>query len=326
MVDGPPERDDDDNVKAQDIPVAAKIAGPALIALAVIVAGGTVILLNRDPEANTPEFELLKACLSVIVIAFGGGLATFAFGILQKERDRRQDVAQRDSDRRQDVAQRDSDRRQDEARRDVEIRIDERRRQDEQVSVILNDTLEHWLAVKRIRRELEAATYTGSGASITLDDYDRYLHELNKQQLAFERLTKIAPLLKKIPHLSEPDSLEHLLRRIEDFLNDVVDEYQRSRYVVAKAGKIDLADLAKHTNALPTRIRRPPGGKAPEQRTTLHDFIYQTGKFRRRTTENVGLVVLRLEQALLEPLDLSARPDSKTENEDTSAVRPPRTP
>ena len=321
MVDGPPERGDD-NAKAQDMSVAAKIARPALIVLAVIAASGTVILYNRDPEANTPEFELLKACLSIIVIAIGGGLATFAFGNLQKEHDRRQDDKQRKRDRRQDEAQ-----------RDMEIRIDERRRQDEQVSAILNDTLDHWLAVKRIRRELEATTRTGSGGSITLDDYDRYLHELNKQQLAFERLKKIAPLLdEKIPHVSEPspagksDSLEQLLHDIEEFLNDVVDEYQRSRYVVAEAGKIDLVDLDKHTKALPGRSERPPGGELPAQRTTLHDFIYQTWEFRRRTTANVGLVVLRLEQALLEPLDLSARPDSKTENEDTSAVRPPRTP
>jgi hypothetical protein len=275
--------------------MAAKIAGLVLLGLAVIAAVWTAIVYSWDPEANTREFELLKACSSVFVIAVVGGLATFAFGILQREHDRRQD----------------------EARRDVEIRIDERRRQDEQVSVILNDTLEHWLAVKRIRRELEAATWTGSGASITLDDYDRYLHELNKHQLAFERLKKIAPLLEKIPHVSEPslagnsDSLEKLLHGIEDFLNDVVDEYQRSRYVVAKAGKIDLADLAKHSNALPRRIRRPPGREAPEQRKTLHDFIYATWIFRERTTEDVGLVVLRLEQALLEPLDLSARPKSK---------------
>lgn len=305
MVDGPPERGDDDNAKAQDMSAAAKIARLGLVGLAVIAAIGIAIVYSWDPEANTREFELLKAFFSIIVIAGVGGLATFAFGILQRERDRRQD----------------------EARRDVEIRIDERRRQDEQVSVILNDTLDHWLAVKRIRRELEAATWTGSGGSITLDDYDRYLHELNKQQLAFERLTKLAPLLdEKIPHMSEPNSLERLLRGIEYFLNDVVDEYQRSRYVVAEAGKIDLADLAKHTKALPGRIRRPPWGEVPEQRTTLLDFIYRTGKFRGRTTANVGLVVHRLEQALLDPLDLSAWPDSKTENEGKGAVRPPRTP
>jgi hypothetical protein len=225
--------------RSQDMSVDAKIAGFGLLALAVIAAGATAIVYSMDPEANTPKFELLKALFSVSIVGLVGGLATFAFGTLQRDRDRRQD----------------------DARRDLEIRIDERRRRDEQVSAVLDDTLEHWLAVKRIRRELEAVTSTGSstgglsggrrsfarrpgsGASITLDDYDRYLRELNKHQLAFERLKKIVPLLEeKIPHEPLPagtsDSPEQLFHRIEDFLNDMVDEYQRFRYVVAKAGRL----------------------------------------------------------------------------------------
>jgi hypothetical protein len=103
MVDEPPERGDglsergdDDNAKAQDLSVAAKIARLGLVGLAVIAAGWTAKVYSWDPEANTREFELLKACFSVIVIAVVGELATFAFGILQRERDRRQDEAQRD--------------------------------------------------------------------------------------------------------------------------------------------------------------------------------------------------------------------------------------
>jgi hypothetical protein len=277
---------------SQNMSVSAKIAGLGLLFLGLIAATVTAIVYSWHPEANSRELELLKACFSVVVVAFVGGLATFAFGILQRDRDRRQD----------------------EARRDIERRIDERRRRDEQVSAVLGDTLEHWLAVKRIRRELEAATWTGSSASITLDDYDRYLRKINQHQLAFERLKKIALLLdERIPHITSTnsDSLEKLFYGIEDFLNDVVDEYQRSRYIVANAGKLELADLTAHSNVLPKRVRCPPGSNKPEQRKTLQDFIYETSIFRERGSNDVDEVVHRLEQAILEPLDLSRSPKAK---------------
>jgi hypothetical protein len=270
-----------------------------LLTLALIAAIVAAIVYHAHPSANTREMELLKACFSVLVVAVVGGLATFAFGRLQKERDRRQE----------------------DARRDMERRIDERRRRDEQVTAVLNETLEHWLAVKRIRRELEAATWTGSSASITLEDYDCYLRELNQHQLAFERLMKIVPLLdERIPHVSKQllttkgsDSLEKLFHAIEDFLNDVVDEYQRSRHLVAKRKRLDLADLAAHSNALPARIRCQPGRDKPERRRTLYEFIYETGIFREESADDVKLVIRRLEQAILEPLDLSLTPKAKRE-------------
>ena len=63
------------------------------------------------------------------------------------------------------------------------------------MSAVLDDTLEHWVVVKRIRRELQALMGADSTASITLADYDHYRRTLNEHQLAFERLKKLALLL-----------------------------------------------------------------------------------------------------------------------------------
>src|SRR5689334_17887056 len=97
---------------------AAKLAGLLLLAVAVTAAGVATIVYSWNPQPNSAPFELMKASFSVFTVAVVGGLATFAFGILQRDRDNRQD----------------------EARRYVECCIDERRRRDVQVSVVLDDT------------------------------------------------------------------------------------------------------------------------------------------------------------------------------------------
>jgi len=285
-----------------------------LVVLLAAAMAGAAYFYAQAPAANTREYELLKTCLSVIAVALVGGLATFAFSVVQKERDRRYD----------------------DDKRDLEEQMNARRSRDTAVSELLNDTLTHYLAVKRIRRELEAVTRkagsdqgndTGSvgnsnstaaeklgaaatdasavAATITLEEYDRYMRELNHHQLVFERLKKAAPLLDaRLPHLEDqrtdgtyPDSLEGVFGEVEEFLNDVVDEYQRSRHVVAQSGELSLVDL---TASSAGRKRRPSG----EVKRALRDFIYDTSVFRRESRD-VDRVVRRLESALLEKPDFT---------------------
>lgn len=263
------------------MPGGTMLATIVLLIIALAAGLGALVVYGWDPPANSRELELFKALLSIFTVVILGGLTTFAFNLLLKDRDRRVD----------------------EARRDLERRLDERRRRDEQVSDTLKETLEHWLAVKQIRRELEAVTRTDMDgyplqATITLEHYDHYLRELSKHQLAFEQLKKTAPPLEEKLPRTEPKSvsLSELFNEVEEFLNSVVDEYQRFRHAVAKTGQIKISDLAALSSKREPKADRPP--------RTLHEFLFETTIFRGKAGENVGLVVQRLEHALREPLEL----------------------
>lgn len=162
--------------------------------------------------------------------------------------------------------------------------------------------MEHWFSIKELRRELKAITWDGAHRSISLSEYDEYLRRINRHQLAFERLAKIAPLLDdKIPHVhrgdqrDSSDSLSHLFGDIEEFLNHIIDEYEQSRHLAANGDRIRLGELRNYSGALSKR----------ERKSSLYDFVETTRPFRRSTARNVDLVVARLAQALLEPLKVS---------------------
>lgn len=254
--------------------------GLVLVGLVAALLAG--LLYTSHPSPNTLDYELFKALITVVSVAVVGGFATFAFNSMQKDRDRRIDRQHRD----------------------LERAIDERRRRDELVSATLKETLEHWHAVKQIRREIEAITRKDSSsvpdeATIAIDDYDRYLRELSKHQLAFEHLKKSAPLLeeKLQSARSEEISLSKLFEEVEEFLNSVVDEYQLFRYVTFKKEQVDLRELAALSSKRKPKSSRPP--------RSLYELIFVTSIFRGEAGQNVGRVVQRLESALMEPIALN---------------------
>ena len=158
------------------------------------------------------KVEVAKAALSVLTVAVFGGLATFA---LDRYRMHREDEAARRS--KEEQTERETQTRQDQEasakqirqeqqaaaerirqeenwRREVARLRDARERDDELLRSLLEETLRSYNRVKRLRRLLRAHTEDGSGGAVRLAFYDRYLKDLNDQQLAFEQFKRITPV------------------------------------------------------------------------------------------------------------------------------------
>jgi hypothetical protein len=150
-------------------------------------------------------------------------------------------------------------------RRDVDNRRDERRRQDEVLRSVLEQTITAYHAVKRIRRQLDAETHDGR-LPISLEAYDRHLLALIRHQLVFEGLKRTAPVIdERLTDAARERREGHPLsatlqarfRRIEHYLNDVIDEYRSSRYLVAARGEMPLSSLPKLAGMLDPDNFRP---------------------------------------------------------------------
>jgi hypothetical protein len=268
------------------------------IALGLLALGAVMLALfvySKHPEPGSALFELLKTLYSVVAVAIVGGFAALAYGTIQRGRQALSESAQKARDK-------DAE----EKKRDLEERIDQKRRLDKEVSRVLSETLKHWLEVKRIRRELKAVMAHGTEghASISLQEYDRYFRKLNEHQLAFERLKKLAPFLENrlqaVPAVGEPVSLVTSYTEIEEYLNDLVDEYEKCRHLVVPQGEIAVSELTQYSNSH-HRYRSADG----TQRKTLSEFVAKAD-FRDATERGVDRVVNRLRDVLLQPLDLTS--------------------
>jgi hypothetical protein len=266
------------DARKPNVPRLTIVAGVFLIVLGTVAGLLAWKLYRSDPAANSREAELLKACLGVLSVALVGGIVSAGLLTLQRERDRHYEDARRRADR----------------------LVDQRRRLDGEVRETLNDTLRHYHAVKRIRRELEAVTSDGGSGTIGLEDYDRYMRQLNRHQLGFEQLKRTAPLLeqrlvevlKRAPGEAPPSKpLAEVYASIEDYLNDVIDEYQRCRYLTKADGLVSLAELAGQSSAV--------RGVGRARQATLLEFVFDTSVFRSGAATEVDEVISRLEGALL---------------------------
>jgi hypothetical protein len=139
-------------------------------------------------------------------------------------------------------------------RREVNRIIDERRRQDDLLRSVLEDTLTAYHAVKRTRRLLDAEAGPKHNGPVSIDTYDQYMLSIMNEQLKFEKLMILANLIddSRIPTTPWPEArkedtrkprLVAMFSKIEQSLNDLVDEYKEKRQEVAKAGSIPLSQL-----------------------------------------------------------------------------------
>ncbi len=240
------------------------------IALGLLALGAVMLALfvySKHPEPGSALFELLKTLYSVVAVAIVGGFAALAYGTIQRGRQALSESAQKARDK-------DAE----EKKRDLEERIDQKRRLDKEVSRVLSETLKHWLEVKRIRRELKAVMAHGT------EGHAPFLENR----------------LQAVPAVGEPVSLVTSYTEIEEYLNDLVDEYEKCRHLVVPQGEIAVSELTQYSNSH-HRYRSADG----TQRKTLSEFVAKAD-FRDATERGVDRVVNRLRDVLLQPLDLTS--------------------
>lgn len=162
--------------------------------------------------------------------------------------------------------------------------VDERRRLDDRVRAVFEETVNAYNEVKLVRRLLRAETGPKADPKITRETYTRLLPELCKQQLAFEDLKRSAPLIQTSLQngqvITKPASatLADTYDAIENYLNNIVEEYENSRYSMPKRGARPLVDPGK---------------------ARLREFVYDTQAFQARVSEPVRAVLRHLEEHLL---------------------------
>jgi hypothetical protein len=130
---------------------------------------------------------------------------------------------------------------------------------DEFLVSLLDQAVTAYNAVRSMRRLLDAET-RGEGRHICIDVYDRHLTDLNSQQLVFEGLKKMAPMIEEQRLCPAPISSGSLAEggKIESYLSTVVDEYQATRRIVAAGDGVPLSRLARSTPlSMTMRVSRP---------------------------------------------------------------------
>lgn len=219
----------------------------AILAALVLIATN----LGPGPQANTLPYEASRTSLQVLGVVLVGAFVGMATFVYQQEHQRA---------------------------------VDERRRLDDRVRAVFEETVSAYNAVKLVRRLLRAETGPKADPRITLETYTRLLPDLCKQQLAFEDLKRSAPLIQKSLQngevITKPAcaTLADTYDAIEGYLNNIVKEYENSRYGMPSTGAQSLVD--------PDKAR-------------LREFVYDTQAFRAKIPEPVRGVLRHLEEHLL---------------------------
>src|SRR3712207_2373051 len=222
-----------------------------ILLLVAILAGFTLLATNlgAGPQVNTLPYELSRTSLQVLgVVIVGSFLGLATFGYQQKH----------------------------------QRAVDERRRVDDRVRAVFEETVNAYNEVKLVRRLLRAETGPKGDPKITRETYTRLLPDLCKQQLAFEDLKRSAPLIQTslqngevITKKPAPATLADTYDVIEDYLNNIVEEYENSRYDMPKRGALPLVD--------PSKVK-------------LREFVYDTRVFRDSVSNPVRAVLRHLEE------------------------------
>jgi hypothetical protein len=226
-----------------------------LVCIAAVSLIGLIFAWRGNPSNNTLRFELAKTFMQVLAVAFLGGLATLATFTYQNSRAQENEEVRRAEERKERKQERD--------RHDFENARAERLRQDDQLRLIVEETLNAYNRAKRIRRLLEAETNDGASGCLTLAVYDKYMSDLIEEQLAFERLKRFTPFISderlgQIPAFGtrQPQAetknrtltksfLESSYEEIEKYLNHVIGEYQDKRHTLKDKPGVTLVGFKK---------------------------------------------------------------------------------
>ncbi len=193
--------------RAQWLPVLALIA----VGLLAVICMGIAVAAPGGAVPGTFRYELMQTCLQVIGIAVLGACVSLAVFRLQQYHLEQSKRIWRDRD----------------------LEIDRRTRLDDRIHAFLQETIDAYHGVKRIRRELESLSTRGHGDG---SDYTRLMLRLSDRQLDFESLMwrsrELEPRVADIdPRLAagSESSLQMCYKLVESYLNDLVDDYQKNR-------------------------------------------------------------------------------------------------
>lgn len=261
----------------------------ALVAAFTIILGLFLILFFLRPrvEANTLEYELAKTCLQMSGIILFGAFVTLATFLFQKEWEQRRVDLMKESDNNREDTLRKSDIIREDLRRESDNLRDERERQDLALRAMLNQTLDAYNGVKRVRRILKSQT---GNDTISKDAYEQQLLDLNDQQLTFEHLSRSLETiddrrLRRNPSMASEDGPPYDLKAeyggIESYLNRKIKEFEDNLHHVKIQGTVPLADLKE-----------------------LHLLVTNTEEFKTGISGRFTRIVETLQAALLVPLVL----------------------
>jgi hypothetical protein len=238
-----------------------------IVALGVLALIGLYWASREELTKDTPRYEVWSLCLQIIGVAIVGFIIAMAtFSLQQRHLEKREDAEQEASYQR---------------------RIDDR------VQSLYSQTLNGYNEVKRIRRLLEAEAGPKDAAAIPRKVYSRLLTELCIQQLAFESLADLAPIITsqdtKSDSIALKDgqksaSLAELYGEVEEALNAIVDQYQKNWHLVRDHATVQLD--------------RDPAD--PRSGWGLSAFIYDTAQFKERIRYPLKSVLNAYEARLLE--------------------------
>lgn len=221
--------------------------GPVLAVLAVVGFAG-FILFSVDVEpisrlSETVREEMASKLLQLAVLSVAGAvlaILTFEYQRRQKKAD---DVIREDRER--------QERTEREARQKRETQAREERQRAREAAELLKEMLGRAMTAynmtKGARRMIRARS--GSGR-LGLDDYDRYMAEINSAQLEFERVKRDAKLVKG--RLPGADHMATTARAMEKYLNGLLSEYQKRRHLVDATG-FELAAFSRLSDFIAKR-------------------------------------------------------------------------
>jgi hypothetical protein len=284
--------------------------------IAVVSTIGLVYIWRQDPDpkADVLAIEAAKVLMQVLGVVLMGGLVSYTVAALQLRH--QQDVVERQTNeqrslnertlreqralaarqerstaaaadrlREHNVAESEKERRHRDFERDITQRQDARRRLDALRHDLLEVTIANYNTVKRSRRSLRAAGYREAQgvetaprlADSVQSDCIRELERIIDAELAFERLTKLAPL-------ADVDGLEERYRACEEYLKALFREYEKS-------GRVPQ-----------------PGTSAALTAFVARRYSDETGNFG-AFADTVRTTIQQLHESLLEPIDLGSAPE-----------------
>lgn len=197
-----------------------------LVVLGIVGAVGlTAFWVQKEERIEAEAYaQWLQFCLTTGV---GGGVA-LAIQRLNREHEKRQQREESDRIEQQKTLDRERE---------------ERQRNRTTLRDMYASALAAYNQAKSVRR-LVNAQLTSTGDQISRDTYDEQLRALNEAQLKLEALSRIAKGETRL-FGSRPE-IAASLRTIEDYLNDIVDEYEGElRKFAGPTGLRPLKDLER---------------------------------------------------------------------------------